>query len=189
VYVTAAERRAAEQLLVNHRVRLDRPVVVVHPGSRGSALSWPAAKFNELLARIVSEGLGQVVVVGVPGEEALAQRVMRGLVDRVTNLVGATTLRELAGILSIGDVFVGNSSGPLHLAVAVSTPVVGLFSPIAVEGPVRWGPIGGNHHVLQPDLDDGDSRGATSIRDPACMERIKVEDVADAVRSVLRKTR
>ena len=189
VYVTAAERQAAEQLLAGRNVRLDKPVIVVHPGSRGSALAWPAAQFHELLARIISEELGQVVVVGVRQESALARQVMGGFEDRVADLVGATTLRELAGILSTADVFVGNSSGPMHLAAAVSTQVVGLFSPITVEGPTRWGPIGEHHRVLQPDCDGGDADGVASGRDPACMERIKVEDVLGAVRSLLRKTR
>jgi heptosyltransferase-3 len=75
---------------------------------------------------------------------------------------------------------VSNSTGPLHLAAAVGTPVVGLYPNKRVMTPVRWGPVGEGHVVLQP---------LTVCRCPEnrcdCMKSISVESVLVAVTSAL----
>ena len=54
------------------------------------------------------------------------------------------SLKELAALLMLAKVFVGNSSGPIHIAAAVGTFVVGFYSPVRVESQTRWGRF--HHH-------------------------------------------
>jgi len=63
-------------------------------------------------------------------------------------------LKELAAILNNATLFVGNSTGPMHIAAAVGTFVVGLYSPVKVESPVRWGPLTEKKKIFVPDEDD-----------------------------------
>jgi heptosyltransferase I len=102
--------------------------VVLLPGAGKADKQWPVERFREVAARFGDHAL----VVWGPGEEALA------------NAIGGetappTTLRELSYILENADVVVGGDTGPLHLAAALGTPVVGLYGP---TDPRRNGPYG-----------------------------------------------
>jgi ADP-heptose:LPS heptosyltransferase len=118
------------------------PYVVLHPGAAVPARRWPAghhARTAELLA-----GAGwRVVVTGGPGERELTARVAgrHGL-----DLGGRTSLAELAGVLRDAAAVVVGNTAAAHLAAAVGTPVVSLFSPVVPA--VRWRPYRVRHVLL-----------------------------------------
>jgi heptosyltransferase-3 len=174
---TEKEIAAAQRLLFE--AGINSPFVVLHPGSGGSAHTWPADRFLHLADRLSKEEL-QVVFTGSDQEgdrvKALAER--SGL--RVNTLAGRTDLRTLAAVLSLAATAVANSTGPLHLAAAVGTRVVGLYPSKAVMSPVRWGPLGDGHRVIQPH----DRRCSCPSRQCRCMESISVEQVAREVQQV-----
>ncbi|MDN0199801.1 glycosyltransferase family 9 protein [Streptomyces sp. S.PNR 29] len=100
------------------------PYVVVHPGSGGPADAWDPERWAEAVALLADAG-HRVVVTGAPEEAALTRRVGG---DTAVDLGGRTTPRTLAGVLRSADVLVAGDTGPAHLAAAVGTPVVSLFS-------------------------------------------------------------
>ncbi|WP_345801401.1 glycosyltransferase family 9 protein [Microbacterium sp. AZCO] len=104
------------------------PLVVVHPGATDPRRRWPAERFAEIAGRCAGEGL-RVVVVGDGTDAAAGEAIAAGAGagDAVVSLAGRLSLGELAGLLAVADVFVGNDSGPRHLAQAVGTATVGLF--------------------------------------------------------------
>jgi ADP-heptose:LPS heptosyltransferase len=78
-----------------------------------------------------------VIVTGGPGERALTAHVAGGV---ALDLGGRTDLPTLCGVLEGATVVVAGNTGPAHLAAAVGTPVVSLFSPVVPA--VRWAPYG-----------------------------------------------
>jgi len=54
---------------------------------------------------------------------------------------GSVSVRELAALFACANVVVSNSTGPLHMAVALDVPTVSIYSPLATCHPRRWGPI------------------------------------------------
>lgn len=125
------------------------PFVVLHPGSGGSAERWPLHRFLDLHEVLVSRDY-QVVMSGSEEEGLMIEKACleRGIKPR--KIYGDTDLRTLAAALSLATVVVANSTGPLHLAVAVGTRVVGLYPGKAVMAPARWGPLGKHDRVLLP---------------------------------------
>lgn len=112
-----------------------RPVVLF-PGAGRPEKLWGADRFRAL-ARELSSGAGRrVVVLWGPGEEALAREIAEG---GVAELAPPTDLRELSFVLGRAGCVVAGDTGPLHLAAALATPVVGLFGP---TNPARNGPWG-----------------------------------------------
>ena len=71
----------------------------------------------------------EVILVGDGKDREQVEAVNRLLSRQAVDIAGSTDLRELAAILSLARVVVGNDSGPGHLAAAVGTPVVSLFGP------------------------------------------------------------
>lgn len=106
--------------------------VVLLPGAGKPNKQWAPERFARL-ARHIGE---RALVVWGPGEEALAAEIARA---GNSQLAPATNLRELAWLLRDAALVVGGDTGPLHLAAALGTKVVGLYGP---TDPLRNGPYG-----------------------------------------------
>jgi lipopolysaccharide heptosyltransferase I len=119
--------------------------VAIHPGARWATKRWPAAHFAELARRIGREFDAAFILVGGPEESSAAAELESSLASRTINLVGKTTLKQLAAVLGDVDVVITNDSGPMHLAAAVGTPVVGIFT---CTSPERARPFGPGHLLV-----------------------------------------
>jgi heptosyltransferase-2 len=169
----------------------DGPLVALGPSGGHSALKqWPAARFAALADRLRAELGARVVLVGGPGEEALGEAVAAACAVRPLALVGRTTLPQLAAVLRRCALYVGNDAGPLHVAAAAGTAVVGVFGS---SDPTRFGPWGPRARVVwrpppcapvyQADRPD---RCARCVRaEPVCLTAIGVDEVFDACRAAL----
>lgn len=128
VETTEAERRSVSEFVLDDV----KGLVVIHPGATDPRRRWPESRFAEVAGRLASDGY-QVLVVGDASEEALAADVVAGsaagsdAAARVGSLAGQLSLGSLAGLLARSDVFIGNDSGPRHLAQAVGAPTVGVY--------------------------------------------------------------
>lgn len=120
-----------------------RGAVVLHPGNHGSANGWSVAGFEELASLLTEAGL-RIVVSGTEAERpALASWLNRANGNRhVVDAVGCWSLLELMGVLAQVQCVVASSTGPLHIASALGTPVVGLYRSEAPFWPERWAPLG-----------------------------------------------
>lgn len=121
--VTPADRAAAAALGVADG---SGPLVVLHPGSTDARRRWPPRRLGEVGARLARAGARVVVACG-PRDDAFAAEVRRGLAD-----LDAPVLRPglpaLVGLLERADLLVANDSGPRHIAEAVGTATVGVFT-------------------------------------------------------------
>lgn len=158
----------------------DRPLVGVHPGSGGSARNWPEGRYVELVRELAGAGC-DVVVTGSAVERELVERVIQSSGGLATPHIGSGKLMELASVLSQMDVFVAGSTGPLHMASALGTPVVGIYCPIFVCLPQRWGPIGPKDTALVPNVTACEKCIMEKCPHFDCMDMISVRLVRDSV--------
>ncbi len=179
IVLTPAERESAKKTLASHRISFEKPIVFLHPGSGGSSQRWPLSHFMRLGDAFQSKGK-QVVVTGGPGEDY--QNIMIDQMDRIPVFIaaGSVSLRELAALFSWASLIVSNSTGPLHMAVALGVPTVSVYSPILTCHPKRWGPYPSyvekdqQHEVfVAPSLGENGSNSGD-------MAAVSVEDVLEA---------
>ncbi len=136
---TDRERETARLVLEAKGISGGAPLVVLHPGSGGSSARWPLGHFTELAGRLMADGCDVAVTAG-PGEDH-AGAMSAGLRRPPVFVAGdAVSVRETAAILSRADLVVTNSTGPLHLAVALGVRTVSIYSPLPARRPERWGP-------------------------------------------------
>jgi len=92
-------------------------------------------------------------------------------------------------VLKQARLFLGNESGPMHMAAAAGTPVVGLFG---LTHPLRWGPVGVPSIALRPPMPcDCVAKGLCRWPDPSkacCVWRLEVKPVVEAARELLART-
>ena len=162
----------------------ERPFAVLSPGASVSqAYKRPPVALLASGVRAAAErGLPTVVVYG-PGEQADAEQVVRTEPGHAY-LAPPTDLRVLAALLRQSRLFVGGDTGPLHLACAVGTPVVGIYGP---TDPVVNAPWGVEHRTVFP---PGADYSGVKRRDRARgrFEDIPAEAVRDAVVDLLGRT-
>jgi ADP-heptose:LPS heptosyltransferase len=126
-------------------IELPGRFVVVHPGASVPARAWSPERNRDLVAALAARGR-DVVVTGAPAERALTAFVAGAPRDGVSDLGGATSLAELAGVLARADAVLVGNTGPAHLAAAVGTPVASLFAPTVPAA--RWRPWGVPNELL-----------------------------------------
>lgn len=152
--------------------------VVLHPGASVPARAWTPSRAAEGVAALTADG-HRVVVTGSPAETALTAAVAGA--DGV-DLGGASTFAALAAVLAAADAVVVGNTGPAHLAAAVGTPVVSLFSPVVPVS--RWGPYGVERVVLGDQ--DAPCRGTRARECPVpghpCLDGVHPDAVVAAVR-------
>ena len=111
---------------------------------------WPEARFREVAERLVRDRNAAIVLTGTPADRAQVDIVRAALPpDRVLDLSGGASLLTVAGVIEQLDLFVTGDTGPMHLAHAVSTPIVAVFGP---SDPARYAPRGARDTIVRIDL-------------------------------------
>jgi len=179
-------------LLWNHGVALNQPIIVLHAGARnGAAKRWSLSAWARLAEMLIDVGNVVVVLVGSPGEREYSRELLRRMQapDRVIDLTGATSLPELVALFAASAVVVTSDSGPLHIAEALGTPLVALHGP---TDPVLSGPCGPEaivirHAVWCAPCYDHTTSATCRWHNPICMRGIAPAAVRDAVYTQLRR--
>jgi heptosyltransferase III len=177
--VTQDEISAAQDILRQAGADPGEQYLVVHPFSKGSAPNWRPENYGALIRQIAAAG-ARVIVTGSLSERERAADFLAELPDSAVNLAGMTNLRQLKGLIKNAAMVVTSSTGPIHVAAAVGTFAVGIYPPIDVLSPVRWGPRGGANKLFVPEVTPGGREIAAS------MDQIKVADVCAFILSKLR---
>lgn len=155
--------------------------IVVHPSAAAPARALGEGPAAEFAAALAEDGW-RVVVTGGPGDEELGHLVTP---PGGTDLTGRTTLSELSGVLASAAAVVVGNTGPAHLAAAVGTPVVSVFTPVVPAE--RWHPWRVPHIILGDQ--DAPCRGTRSRECPVaghpCTSWVAGRHVVDAVRSLV----
>jgi ADP-heptose:LPS heptosyltransferase len=137
------------------------------------------------LGRWLQEDRGAtVVILAAPSERALALRIERGLVtDRTLNLAGRTTIMQMAAVLKRCHLFIGNDSGPVHVAAAAGVPVIGFFGPGEYE---RFKPWGGGNEAIRVGLPCSPCSQDCAFRDPRCIRGISLAKAKEGIAGMLK---
>jgi heptosyltransferase-2 len=180
---TEATQKVAALLLSLNLV--EREFAIVHPGSGGSAREWSPQNFGQLAERFLSDSRMHVVVTGTLQEEKKILEVVRASGGKAIPLIGTMNVKELAALVRASALFVSNSTGPLHLAVAMGTPVVGLYPQHTAMSAKRWGPYTENKAVFVPDRPPDCNVCIENKSACQCMATLSVDQVYDAARSLL----
>ncbi len=130
------------------KIQGNAPVVVMHAGSGGYSLArrWDVSKFAALARQLKSQRDAEIVIVGAAADDG--GTLAAALDFPIHNLVGSTTLPQLADVIARSDLFVGADSGLMHIAAAVGTPVLSIFGPSNAQAWQPWMP-GGLSAVLR----------------------------------------
>jgi heptosyltransferase-3 len=145
--------------LNEHHIPLDKPFIIIHPGSLGSALTWKTDNFIELADKITSSiDLDfNIFITGSISEKDLLNKFKSNIHhSEKIFLIYFLNLKEIAELIRKAKLFISNSTGTIHIAAAVNTFTIGFFSPITAENKTRWAPYTEKKKIYSPAEYTGD---------------------------------
>jgi ADP-heptose:LPS heptosyltransferase len=151
---------------------------------------WPVENFLKLARGLLEDQDVLLVLTGTSEERAHTERMCKKLgSERVLNMAGMTTLKQLIDLYNVGHLLITNDSGPAHFASLTELPVLVLFGP---ETPKIYGPLGTNVQAIYLNLACSPCVSAYNQKrspctDNKCMTGIKPEDVLSQAREMLAK--
>jgi O-antigen biosynthesis protein len=158
------------------RALFRKPVAAVHPGVGAIMRQWLPEYFATVIDLLIERNGVNVVLVGGRDEADLAKEVLSHVVNRkhVVSLAGRTSLADLTATLGACSLYLGNNSGPQHIAAALGVPTVGIYS--GVVDAAEWGPTGARAIALQRNMICSPCylvKPEDCVRDMACLKRLE----------------
>lgn len=183
------DARARADRLLGARDRLG-PLVGINPGAGRTIKEWPAQRLAVAATDLAERDQATIVLLGSAADRERASAVRGNLPHhvRLLDLSSDLPLVDLAAVLARLSVLVTADTGPMHLAAAVGTPVVGIFGP---SDPARYAPLNPRSVVVHADLW---CRPCNRMRrppqrcargTPECLVRVDIDPVVTAARRLI----
>ncbi len=184
LYLTKEEIQTAKEFLAFKGITLEKDLILgINPGAAyGSAKCWLPERFVEVTQQLLHRNSLQVIYFGDQAGTSLVDAICQELPkERVINLAGKTSLRELIALIKCCSVFLTNDSGPMHIAAALKVPLIALFGSTneVTTGPYGSGTVIHKHVKCSPCY-----KRVCPIDFP-CMKQISVDEVYRKVESLV----
>ena len=158
-------------------------IVIIHPGSGGSSVDLPKEKLIEITRMLDELKNVTIVITGSKNELELCREFE--VSETVINLSGQLDLSLLKALINKANIFISNSTGPMHIAGALGVYVIGFFPKILSCSQKRWGPYTEKKTIFLPTIDCSNcNREQCEKLD--CMNSIDIGRVFDETKTVLK---
>jgi len=184
LFITDNEKKDTDKFFKKLRIGQNSLVIGFQPGAAKPYKRWPEKNFIEL-GKLLTERWKDVciIITGGSGERRLSQAIA----DRIggISLAGRLNIRETAAVIERCTLFITNDTGPMHIAVALGTPTIALFSATGLENVEPYSSISTFTAISKPKpCKECVSKACT---EPVCMEQISPEEVFETVMEQLSK--
>jgi len=184
ISIDAEAEDSIDKFLQAKGVSIQDKIVVIHPGSYEEYIRWDTSGFAEASDFLIDEYKMKVIILGGPNEEGIVRKVTSLMKNKAVTATGLK-LAETVSLIKRARLFIGNSTGPMHIASALKVPVVAIFGNIhPLDSYKKWGPYGQNNIVVHKNIDCVDCNPSYCKR-YRCMEVIHFEDVIKAVKKII----
>ena len=188
IFYPPEDRQAVDRLLEAEGVGPEKALIHIHPTSRWLFKCWRDEAMAKVIDALEESGQARAVLTSGGEEKELKKidSILKACRTRPVNLAGKVTLKQLAALSRRSRLFLGVDTAPMHIAAAVSTPVIALFGP---SGEFNWGPWGEGHVVIKKDWEcrPCGKDGCEGSKQSRCLEEISEAEVLKEVFEVLRR--
>ena len=176
IYSSQADEEKILNLLEAGHVRKNGILLAVHMETGYPSKSWRKEKFVQLLQEMSKRDYGKIVLIGKGSDDIDFSYIYDRLKFNYLNTIGKLSIGELAVLLKRCAALISCDSGPVHVATAVETPCIILFS--GTNDLTQWGHLNNLNRVIHKDVECSPCERRVCSRDiHLCMDKIRVEDV------------
>ena len=172
LHLTPENKKTAEEYLAG----IKNDIVALSPGTSGTNKALSAATYARFIELAVKRYGFQFVLLGGKDEVELAKAITSLTGHEVIDLTGRTTVGENAALIARSRFHVGCDSGPTHLAAAVKTPCLVIYTSKA-QKPLTWGPWGVPHRIVRKAVDCPLICATRACQATYCADQISAEEL------------
>lgn len=186
--VSAVQARdAVNQVCQELKLDTRHRMVAIHAGATKLKKMWPVEHFQNLVLELRAQGLTPVLIGAGAIDQETNARINAGLqaqgAEAVTDLCNRLSLAGLIDFLKRCAFYIGNDSGPMHLASALHIPAIALFGS---SNEALWGPLGATTDVMRGQPCESDcNRGHSCRVNYRCLTALSAQQVSERVRARL----
>lgn len=154
----------------------NKKFIVIHPGMAGSALNWPQNKYNDYIENFIKQNSDiSIVITGTKSDEPYLNQIYAKWHQhpQLIWLNEKLSLIELLHVLAQAEAVIAPSTGVLHLAASLEVPTHGIYSPVKVHHPKRWGARGAHVKLYLPPPEKTDTDCMSFISLPIQLNKLK----------------
>ena len=177
------DREAVNTIWGQYKLRDKNPIVAICPGGKFPVNHWDVGRFAQVASILKERFSTKILLIGGSNEKTSGEEIIKIAGNSTINLIGKTSYMESAELIRRCNLLVANDCGAVHLAAAVRTPVVGIYS--SRNFPKSWHPWGNNHTVLRNDSVPCRFCLKTECETMECINSISVEQVVTACQRYL----
>lgn len=136
---------------IEKNIAKDKKIIAIHAGASGPEKCWPSENFVELINEIGKRFQGVFILIGASHIKEISNKIKEKASAEIIDMAGKTTISQLVSLLKRCDLLISNDSGPVHMASALNTPVISIFTRNSPGiNPERWKPLGENSIFIGP---------------------------------------
>ncbi len=186
-YLKSSETKAEslKRLMHNRGISVGKPIACIHSGAGKSYKQWNSSKFIHLADWLVDNEY-QVVFIGSKEESDKNDTLISSMRNKAINVAGEISLGELMALFEISSLYIGNDSGPMHMAAAMKTPVVALFGSANEK---RWRPLSKSSVVLRGEEPCQQCKGNNCEYGFKCVRSIHPDNVKTAIKGLMEEVK
>lgn len=180
-YLSTEAGEFADKIFRANRIEKNDTIAVFHMGGTWGPKLWPIDNFIEIGKRLKEKYKARILLIGDNREDKIIEQFLTIIPDAIR--LNDSTVSQSAAVIKKSSFFLGNDSGPLHLARSVKTPLIGIF------GHEYLWRVGPEHHgiALQHRFDCAPCGMVTCDRKPNCVESITIEEVWQSIVQLLNR--
>ncbi|MGE3974412.1 MAG: glycosyltransferase family 9 protein [Bdellovibrionales bacterium] len=164
---------------------LEENYIVVHPGMAGSARNWTVPLYAEFIEDLAKKD--QIVVTASPSDQPWVEQIKEKVQHSNVKWSVITDAKDWLNVLAASRAVIAPSTGTIHVAASLGVPCLGIYSPVRVQAPKRWGPLGANVGIIVPDVECPGHMKCLMESCPRfdCMRDITVEEVKAGLSKIM----
>ena len=182
IHINKTSVEKVDKILTDSGVEFEKKIIIVHPGSGGSAIDLPIEKFSQLVNNLSLINDLNIIVTGNEDEKNMCNTISAN--TKAIELSGEFNLSEIICLISLSDIFISNSTGPIHIAAALGKSTVGFYPKIRACSPERWGPFTEKKVIFTPELECNDCTREQCER-LNCMNSIDIDSVTKEITKLI----
>jgi ADP-heptose:LPS heptosyltransferase len=180
IYLSDADKKEADDFLQKHQLK---KFAVLHPGARKELRMWPAEKYAAIACYLKDTFGMETVFIGDKYDQEAIEKLSAQIPFPVVSAAGILSLTGFAALAEKATIYIGNESGPLHIAALSGIPCIGLFGP---GEPDVFYPVGKStrviHHVLS--CNPCNQIDCVHPSNP-CIQRITIHEVQQKIQELM----
>jgi len=183
IFVTPEDKKVIDKFWTKHQISRQNLNLAIAPGSVWETKKWPEEKFVELCKILPQRYAANIFLMGGKNDWELCERIRHNAGGKIINTAGLFTFRQSAEFIFRCHSLICNDSAPLHIGVAMNTPVIAIFGPTVPA--FGFAPRGKIHQVIEKDIYCRPCSSHGGRKCPTgtflCMKSINSDDIIQAI--------